>query len=199
MCNNNDQTLFLAKITQVIKLLDEIDEMIENNPRKQQEVDFEISDYVHMLQHHGKEMTPEKKLELCDKLEDARIKREIYNNVFTLTQTYEKNKTKLPHKDGRSFIPTFFETTIKRLNQDYNYRTLDEETVKYYLSKDNEKEEKIVEKKTRNKLTKEMLEEKVKEGLKNKELAEFFGYTESTISHLKKLYGLGTRAYNRKK
>ena len=32
MCNNNDQTLFLAKITQVIKLLDEIDEMIENNP-----------------------------------------------------------------------------------------------------------------------------------------------------------------------
>ena len=61
-----------------------------------------------------------------------------------------------------------------------------------------EKEEKVVEKKTRNKLTKEMLEEKVKECLKNKELAEFFGYTESTISHLKKLYGLGTRAYNRR-
>ena len=45
----NTETLFLAKMQQAIKLLNEIDDMIDNNPEQQSNIDSELSDYFHLL------------------------------------------------------------------------------------------------------------------------------------------------------
>lgn len=49
--NSNIDTIFLGKLQQALDLLDEIDDMIKQNPNDQQQIDFEISDYLHLLQN----------------------------------------------------------------------------------------------------------------------------------------------------
>ena len=48
---NNIEQEFLVKIQQVINLLDDIDKIIDDVPEKQQENDYTISDYLHLLEN----------------------------------------------------------------------------------------------------------------------------------------------------
>lgn len=47
----NRDVIFLAKLQSVISTLDEIDKMAKENPDLQKMIDYEISDYNHILQN----------------------------------------------------------------------------------------------------------------------------------------------------
>ena len=111
---NNIETIFLAKIQTVINLLNEIDNIIEQNPSKQQEIDYSISDYLHMIQNE--ELSDKSCVEITKKLKEYRTKREQHNNVNMLANTYNQHKGKLPYKNNRELLIKEIQiTTIQQI------------------------------------------------------------------------------------
>ena len=192
----NKDKVFLAKLQLVIETLNEIDEMAKKNPEEQQAIDYEISDYQHLLQNE--DLSDDKMLEVVKRLKDARIKRESLNNVYELVKTYYGNNKVLIYSDNRHILVEAIKERAASLNQEYKYRVLDADTIEHF------KEVIVVSakvKKTRNskyEITKEMLEERFEKGMTNKEIAEELGCDQSYISVLKKKFGLGMREYKKR-
>lgn len=192
----NKETLFLAKLQLIMTTFDELDKMCETNPTEQQSVDFEISDYLHLLQNE--DLTEDKMLEIAKKLKSARQRRAQLYNVSQLMKAYNLNKSKLPYENNRYCMDNAIKNAMKTLNLNYNYRVLDEETIQGF-------KEKIVEnikpqRKRRNKydITKEELEEKIEHGMTNKEIAEELGCDGTYISVLKRKFNLDRRGYKKR-
>lgn len=187
--------IFLAKLQQVMTTLDELDDIAKRNPTRQQMIDYEISDYLHLLQNE--DLSDEKILELSKRLKQARLTRVSLFNTSELIKTYMNNNKVLIYSEHRHKLKDAIEEKMKTLNNSYNYRILEQEDV------DSFKECIVVETKVRKRrgkyeITKEMLEEKLEKGIKNKEIAEELGCEQSYISVLKKKFGLGMREYKKR-
>lgn len=194
----NKDKVFLAKLQLVIETLDEIDELARSNPEEQQAIDYEISDYQHLLQNE--DLSDDKIVEVAKKLKIARVKRESLNNVYALVTTYYGNNKVLPYSDTRHRLTDAIKDKLKTLNQEYKYRVLDEDTINGFKEA-TIVETKIIVKKNRSSkydISKEELEEKLANGMKNKDIAKELGCDQSYITVLKKLHGLGTRNYKKR-
>lgn len=187
----NKEKIFLAKIQLLINTFEEIDDIVANNPNDQQAIDFEISDYLHLLQNE--DLSDESMLEVSKKLRNARIKRNQLQNTSQLIKAYTDNKSKLAYQNNRYCMENAIKNVVNRLNQDYNYRVLDTNDI---LEIKNEKP--LVVTKEKSKITKETLEEMINCGMKTNEIALALNCSPSNISHLKKIYGLGTRNYTKR-
>ena len=187
--------IFLAKLQQVMTTLNELDDIAKRNPTRQQMIDYEISDYLHLLQNE--DLSDEKILELSKRLKQARLTRVSLFNTSELIKTYMNNNKVLIYSEHRHKLKDAIEEKMKTLNNNYNYRILEQEDV------DSFKECIVIESKVRKRrgkyeITKEMLEEKLEKGMKNKEIAEELGCEQSYISVLKKKFGLGMREYKKR-
>lgn len=187
--------IFLAKLQLVMTTLDELDDIAKRNPTRQQTIDYEISDYLHLLQNE--DLSDEKILELSKRLKQARLTRVSLFNTSELIKTYMNNNKVLIYSEHRHKLKDAIEEKMKTLNNNYNYRILEQEDV------DSFKECIVVETKVRKRrgkyeITKEMLEERFEKGMKNKEIAEELGCEQSYISVLKKKFGLGMREYKKR-
>lgn len=188
-------SIFLAKLQLVMTTLDELDDIAKRNPTRQQMIDYEISDYLHLLQNE--DLSDEKILELGKRLKQARLVRVSLFNTSELIKTYMNNNKVLIYSEHRHKLKDAIEEKMKTLNNNYNYRILEQEDV------DSFKECIVIESKVRKRrgkyeITKEMLEERFEKGMKNKEIAEELGCEQSYISVLKKKFGLGTREYKKR-
>jgi len=197
-CEMNNQAIFLAKIQQALTLLDEIDDIITNNPEMQQNVDWEISDYLHILENE-EELSDDARLEIDKQLARCRKMRRQLVNIYTIGKVFNDNRDKLRYKNQREFLVSNIKSQVNKLDNDYKYRVLDQETINSYITK----KEKIVEKPKITKLgkkriSKEELLEMINSGLKNKEIAEKIGLSPSALCHLKDEYGIARRAYKKK-
>lgn len=196
----NDSVLFLAKIQQVLSLLNEIDDVIENNPDMQRNIDWEISDYLHILENN--ELSVEARLELDDRLKTCRRVRRQTNTIQAISKVFNDNRGKIIWKNQRDILYSMMATKVSELNNEYKYRVLDEDTVNNFLTTKSiveETREKV--KKTRGKdacITKEELEEKINSGMRNKEIAEEIGVTPEYVSALKRKLGIKRRTYERR-
>lgn len=196
----NDSVVFLAKVQQVLKLLDEIDETIETNPDMQRNIDWEISDYLHILENN--ELSVDARLELDDRLKNCRRVRRQTNTIQAISKVFNDNRGKLIWKNQRDMLYSMMATKVSELNNEYKYRVLDVDTVNNFLIKKpivEETREKT--KKTRGKdacITKEELEEKINSGMRNKEIAEEIGVTPEYVSALKRKLGIKRRTYERR-
>jgi hypothetical protein len=187
--------IFLAKLQQVMTTLNELDDIAKRNPTRQQMIDYEISDYLHLLQNE--DLSDEKILELSKRLKQARLTRVSLFNTSELIKTYMNNNKVLIYSEHRHKLKDAIEEKMKTLNNNYNYRILEQEDV------DSFKECIVVETKVRKRrgkyeITKEMLEERFEKGMKNKDIAEELGCEQSYISVLKKKFGLGMREYKKR-
>ena len=198
----NDETLFSAKIQQVLNLLNEIDDIIENIPEKQQNVDWEISDYLHLLESRGKELTKDAKLTIDDGLARCRILRRHLLNIFEISKVYNTNRNKLIYKNQREFLSNQIQVTMKKLNNDYKYRVLDDKTIDDIVNTNNGtpivEENKEIVKKTRGRracISKEDLLEKLKQGISLTDIAKELNVTSGNLSVLKKKYGITKDMY----
>ena len=191
----NKDTIFLSKIQLLFNTIEELEALAKSNPKEQQSIDYEISDYLHLIQHN--DLSDDKILEITKKLKVARIKRNALNNVNDLVNVWFGNNKCFIYSDHRHKLENAIKEKLESLNCEYKFRVLDEETVESY------KEATVIEckiRKTRGKydITKEELEEKLASGMKNKQIAEELGCEQSYISVLKKKFGIGMREYNRR-
>lgn len=190
----NKETIFIAKIQQALTLLNEIDEIIKNNPTEQSNIDLQLSDYYHLIQEKGSEMNDSAKVKLIDRIEEIRLLREQHNDIYLIGDYYSKNRQKLQYTNGRNQLYNELSKLLGTLHKPYNYRVLDENQINSFMTIDNKSTETIEKK---NKLSKEELERLVNEGKKSVDIAKMYGFTQSYISVLKKKYGIKTRKYTK--
>lgn len=190
----NKEHIFLAKIQQVLKLLNEIDEQISKNPEYQSNTDQLLSDYYHLIQDDKANLTDSAKLKLIDDVKNARLEREWYRNINELGKYFTSNKTKLPYANSRDSFYKGLSELFKSLHIPYNYRVLKDEEINSIVNDDKDNKEKTSRKPM---LTKDQLEEFLKSGMRVTEIANKLGCTQSYISLLKKKYGFETRKYRK--
>lgn len=199
MCEvNTREKMFLGKLEVILSKFDEMDDLfedlnklVEQQPDNQQQIDYLLSDYYHILENEN--VSDEEIINIGKNIHDARLKRRDEVSTASLIKTYSDNKNKLTYcpKANRSMFRYAIDKTIKHLHEEYKYRILNENDLKE-LKKSN-KDIKIG-----NKLTKESIIDCFKSGMKNKDICKKFNVDPSTISRLRKKYGFPTRAYNKK-
>lgn len=190
----NKETIFIAKIQQALTLLNEIDEIIKDNPTEQSNIDLQLSDYYHLIQEKGSEMSDTAKVKLIDHIEEIRLLREQHNDIYLIGDYYSKNRQKLQYTNGRNQLYNELSKLLGTLHKPYNYRVLDENQINSFMTIDNKSTETIEKK---NKISKEELERLVNEGKKSIDIAKMYGLTQQYICVLKKKYGIKTRKYTK--
>ena len=193
---NGKDTIFLSKLQLVIQTLDEIDDIAKETPIEQQNVDYEISDYQHLLQNE--ELNDDKIIELANKLKLARIKRNQLNNTSELIKTYYGNNKVLIYSNNRHLLVDAIKDRVSRFNKPYNYRVLNQETVDYFkhgvekIDKDTKRRYRKYD------ISKDDFESKINSGMSNKDIALELGCPITYISVLKKKLGMDMRHYKKR-
>lgn len=191
----NKENIFLVKIQNCLKLLDEIEDIIGNNPNDQSNIDYELSDYLHIIQENNQKLDNKTKIELVDKIEKARLQREQYNSIYLIGKYFTENKNKLLYTNSRKIMYKGLSDLLGTLHKPYNYRVFSEEDIKEILKPKKESSNKKSE--FREIISKERLIELLDSGMKSSEIAEQFCCSRSSITRLKQKYGLKTRKYNK--
>lgn len=179
--------LFLSDFQKVIKLLDEMDDLIESNSLRQSETDGLISDYEHIIENET--LTQDQAVLIVEKMKKAREYRRHQKNEFELIKAYQENKAKLSSKTNRQFITAEVYKVWTRLNQKYNMRVLDEKEVEVFKTVNN----KLMEIKGRKRSQKSIeLDNKIwdlyMQNNSQKEIGRIIGVSQPVISiRLKKL------------
>lgn len=191
---DNQETVFLAKIQNVINLLDEIDEIIDNNPTMQQNIDYEISDYLHIIQRYNDDITTSSKINMINDLANLRKKRIEYNSIFRIGNYYRNNINKLINKDRRQFFKNDIGQEFKKCHEPYQYRVLAKEDVDKLVNVHDEQVQSVKKHRTRTpSIDKETLKEMLDKKMKQCDIAEQFGITPGRVSQLVVKYGLSKR------
>ena len=187
----NKENIFLVKIQNCLKLLDETEDTISNNPNDQSNIDYELSDYLHIIQENNQKLDDKTKIELVNKIEKARLQREQYNSIYLIGKYFTENKNKLLYTNSRKIMYKGLSDLLGTLHKPYNYRVFSEEDIKEILKPTKHKPNR------KSTISKEMLLECVENGMTSSEIATKYNCSTSNISHLKKQYGLKTRKYNK--
>ena len=194
--NNDIDIMFLSKLQQVLHTLDEMDNMIKDNPDNQQKIDYEISDYLHLIQNTDLDKLDINKVMAA--LKKLRLKRASHYRFYEITKTYNANRDKLKYTSSRANLKEIIKNTLDNLNNEYNYRILESDDLNTLCTEKIEEKKKRSPKKSKYRITEFDLRKMVDEGMSTSEIATVFGCNQSMISHYKRKYGISTRSYKRK-
>ena len=132
MCEiNSAEKIFLSKLEILLSKFDEIDaineeiqQIIDDEPEKQRQLDLLLSDYYHLLE--SDDLSDIEILNVGKKIHDTRTLRRDENRVSTLIACYEQHKNKLQYsvKSNRDMFRQAMRLKTKNLHEDYKYRIL---------------------------------------------------------------------------
>lgn len=192
----NDENIFLSKIQQVIKLLDEIDDIIDANPERQRNIDWEISDYLHIIEQN--DLSDKSKLEISDCLKRCRIFRRHSNNIQSIGKVFNDNRGKLVNKKSREMLYSMMSNVVNKLDCDYKHRVLDEKTIKELCNDESDKKDVVKKSSKQICISKEDLIARLQSGEKLTDIANDLNVSTSHLSHVKTKYGIKNRTYTKR-
>ena len=121
----------LEKITQAIKLLQEIEKYKEELPTLQQEVDYRLSDLLHKIENDS--LNAPQSCKIVKEIKKQRLIRRDYQNDYEILRTYTNNVNKLMNAGNREMLLSELKKTNNRLNQPYKNRVYTDEDMKKLL------------------------------------------------------------------
>lgn len=127
----------LDKIKTITTLLDEVEEMKKTQSTELQNVDYELSDWYHLIEHN--ELNEEQSCRVVKRIHELRLLRRDLKNEYELEQVISTHKNKLIGTDTRQFLITEMNKTNKIINQEYKNRVLTQETIDEVLNKTTKK------------------------------------------------------------
>lgn len=123
--------LIVEKIKDAVKILDEIDEMINSQSAELQTIDLELSDWYHLIENN--ELSDEASARVVKRIHDLRKLRRSLNNEHEIENTYQTHKSKMTGNETRQFLANEIYKTVKKLNTEYKNRVLTDEDIKSIL------------------------------------------------------------------
>lgn len=124
--------LLIEKIKTITTLLDEVEEMKKTQSTELQNVDYELSDWYHLIEHN--ELNEEQSCKVIKRIHELRILRRDLKNEYELEQVISTHKNKLIGTDTRQFLITEMNKTNKIINQEYKNRVLTQEQIDTVLN-----------------------------------------------------------------
>lgn len=187
----------LGKINNVLTLLDEIDNIMEELPEKQSNIELLRSDLEHLLE--DKEMGSVGYKNIARELEKVRKQRRHLKKAYEISQCFKNNRGKITYKDQRPFVRTSMENCYKNLQTSYNYRLLNAKNIQDLLGNEKHSTTKKVTSldsvtlKNGRTVTRDDIEDLLNEGKNSTEIGELYGLTASGVTRLKERLGIKLR------
>lgn len=151
-----------------------------SNFQRLQDVNLEIMDIEHLIENEN--FSDIACVKTIAKLKELRKKRRSLKNEGELAQKYNELKARLSSKENRQFICSEIHKRAKQFGQEYNYRVLSEEEIKFLL----EDSTKSHEKKARNEQKSKDINEKIlsmlEQGFSQAKIAKELGVSQPYIS-----------------
>lgn len=119
--------LIVEKIKEVVSKLDEIDNLINTQPQEMQNIDYKLSDLLHLIENN--ELGDKACINVVKKIHNLRKIRRSLKNEHEIENTYTTHKNKLIGKDTRSFLINEICKTDKQLNKNYKNRVYTKEEI----------------------------------------------------------------------
>lgn len=129
MCTNNqEKSIFLVKLENVIKAYEEADELYEEFnkmcdelPSKISNIDLRRSDLLHRYTN-GDEMTNDQHIALSKALEALEKERRCIYDMEWLSATWDNHKKKVTSKENRPFLRQEIKNRLAKLDNEYKPR-----------------------------------------------------------------------------
>lgn len=187
----------LGKINNVLVLLDEIDDIMDNLPQETSNIELLRSDLEHLLE--DKEMGSVGYKNIARELEKVRKQRRHLKKAYEVSKCFKNNRGKITYKDQRPFVRQSLETCFKELQTSYNYRLLNAQNINDLLGTDKEEiVKKERKKRTKFNVTKEELEEDIKNGLKYSDITNKYNVSKVTVFNYLKKWNINYSDLSRK-
>lgn len=129
--------ILVDKITQAVKILDEIDEMISTQGQELQKIDLELSDLYHFIENNN--VTDNTSVKLIERIKQLRLKRRSLQREYEIENAYKNNSSKMMGNGTRSFLINTIKQTVKNLNSEYKNRVLTNEDIEKLQSTEKKK------------------------------------------------------------
>ncbi len=133
---NRDTEVF-NKIIEMCSILDEIDDRIKTQSSELQNVDFQISDYLHYIENV--DIDEKECVNLVKELKNLRQIRRSLQREHEIEKTYKDNASKVMGNNTREFLVAEINKTMKQLDSDYKYRVINEEEIKNIIKSEKKK------------------------------------------------------------
>lgn len=179
--------ILLKRLQDIISKLNELDNQIESNSKRQSETDLELSDWLHIIEDY--ELSDSASIEVIKKIHELRKKRRAEKNEFELISKYQEIKNRLSSSDNRQFMISEIQKKFKTLNQEYNYRVLTNDEVNYIINLKNSVAEKQEDKSKRGRKktqkseeTNQMIKELLKQRYSQSAIAKELGISQPSIA-----------------
>lgn len=124
--------IIVEKIKDAISILDEIDELIKTQPQELQQVDYKLSDLLHLIENN--ELSDEASINVVKEIHNLRKIRRSLQNEHEIETSYLTNKNKMIGNDTRSFLATEIFKTVKQLGKNYKNRVYTEEEIEELIT-----------------------------------------------------------------
>lgn len=129
--------ILVDKITQAVKILDEIDEMISTQGQELQKIDLELSDLYHFIENNN--VTDNTSVKLIERIKQLRLLRRSLQREYEIENAYKNNSSKMMGNGTRSFLLNTIKQTVKNLNSEYKNRVLTDEDIQNLQSTEKKK------------------------------------------------------------
>ena len=117
----------VERIKEAIEKLDEIDKLINSQSQELQNVDYKLSDLLHLIENN--ELSDEASINVVKEIHKLRIIRRSLQNEHEIESTYLNHKSKLTGNDTRQFLANEIFKTVKQLGKNYKNRVYSEEQI----------------------------------------------------------------------
>lgn len=118
----------IENLTNIVKLLDELDIESSKIPQEESNIDTKLSDVYHFIENNH--LTTNQRYRIVSLITQLRKERRNIKNKSILLRTLEQHQNKLIQLDNRKMLLAEMHKREKQLQSTYKYRIYTEEELK---------------------------------------------------------------------
>lgn len=119
--------LLIRKINDIVKAMDDIDELIKTSAERRSNIDLELSDLLHIIENN--DLDEFASHNITKRIHDLRKKRRSISNEQALIDLWKQQRKDLLYSSSRAQLGKVFLDKINSLEMPYKNRVLSDEEI----------------------------------------------------------------------
>lgn len=119
--------LLIRKVNDIVKAMDEIDELIKTSSERRSNIDLELSDLLHIIENN--DLDEFASHNVTKRIHDLRKKRRSISNEQALIELWKQQRKDLLYSSSRAQLGKLFLDKIGSLEMPYKNRILSDENI----------------------------------------------------------------------
>ena len=125
--------LLIRKVNDIVKAMDEIDELVKTLSERRSNIDLELSDLLHIIENN--DLDEFASHNVTKRIHDLRKKRRSVSNEQDLLELWKQQRKDLLYSSSRTQLGKLFLDKMSALEMPYNNRVLSDEDIDALLHK----------------------------------------------------------------